>query len=61
MCEVKYASGWMHPDDADKLQKQNQALLTALEEIARFGNSLSGKESAKRAENAIAEAMQGGE
>jgi len=30
--EVKYASGWMHPDDVDELQKQNQALLEASKE-----------------------------
>jgi len=32
MSEVKYASGWIHPDDADKLQKQNQALVEALKD-----------------------------
>jgi len=36
--EVKYASGWMHPDDVDELQKQNQALLEASKESHELFN-----------------------
>ena len=56
--EAEYDRDEFSMDLVDTVAK-NKALLIALEEIARFGNSLSGKESAKRAENAIASAMQG--
>ena len=70
MSEVKYASGWIHPDDADKLQKQNQALLTALEEIVSKLSYYKNEHGISEYDtdiiifdsiNLIAEAIQGGE
>jgi len=58
MSEVKYSSGWMHPDDADKLQKQNQALVEALKDCLTLidNNGLSPKGILR---NKVSEALEG--